>query len=116
MKDLIRFTISLQRVRGLGQWASTVDSVRSAQLKTQRKKPSQGRSLLSEKDETSHLGESAAVHFALMSLLSFGDKSEKSDHDPAVASTMEILSVVGSDAPTIKQEKEARSSGGSLSR
>jgi hypothetical protein len=39
-----------------------------------------------------------------------------SDDDPAVVSTVETLSVVGSDEPTSIQEKEARSSGGIPSR
>ncbi|MHA1787578.1 MAG: hypothetical protein ACTSWU_05245 [Candidatus Thorarchaeota archaeon] len=37
-------------------------------------------------------------------------------HDPTVESTMETLSVTGSDVPVVKQEKEARSSGGIPSR
>jgi len=39
-----------------------------------------------------------------------------SDNDPAVASTVENLSVAGSDEPAAVQEKEARSSGGIPSR
>ncbi|MHA2431888.1 MAG: hypothetical protein ACXADO_01505 [Candidatus Thorarchaeota archaeon] len=38
------------------------------------------------------------------------------DDDPAVARTVGELSVVGSDAPTWKQEKETRSGGGTPSR
>ncbi len=87
-----------------------------ARLKARRKKPSQGKSLLSKKGPTSGLGESAAVHHAQMSLLSFSDESGESDNDPAVVRTMETLSVVGSDEPTSVQEKEARSAGGIPSR
>ena len=98
---------------GLGKWTSAVDAVRSARLKARRKKSSsQGKSLLSKKELPSSSGESAAVHCAQTSLLSFGDKSEKSDNDPAVVRTMERLTVAGSDVPAFKQEKEARSSGG----
>ncbi len=71
-----------------------------------------GKSLLSKKEPSSGSGESAAVRYAQMSLLCFGDKSEKSDNDPAVVRTVETLAVAGSDAPAFKQEKEARSSGG----
>ena len=73
---------------------------------------SKWKSSLSEKEQTSCSGESAAVHFAHTSHLSFGDKSEKSDNDPTVVRTVETLSVAGSDVPVLKQEKEARSSGG----
>ncbi len=103
-------------MEGLGKWASAVNAVRSTRLKARKKIPSQGKSLLSKKESTSGSGESAAVHFAQSSLLSFGDKVMMSDNDPAVVRTVETLSVAGSDAPVIKQEKEARSSGGILSR
>jgi len=75
-----------------------------------------GKSSLSKKELSSGSGESAAVHFAQSSLLSFGDKVMMSDHDPAVVRTVEILSVAGSDASAFKQEKKARSSGGTPSR
>jgi hypothetical protein len=71
-------------MKGLGKWASAVDTARSARLKAQKKKISQGKSLLSEREPTSGSGESAAVHFAQTSHLSFGDKSRMSDNDPAV--------------------------------
>ncbi|MHA2146484.1 MAG: zinc ribbon domain-containing protein [Candidatus Thorarchaeota archaeon] len=112
---LITLTKSLHSVRGLGKWASAVDTARSARLKARRKK-SRGKSLLSEKEQISGSGESAAVHFVQSDLLGFGDDAKMSDDDPAVASTMENLSVVGSDAPTSTQEKETRSSGGIPSR
>ena len=90
---------------------------RRAPLKAQRKKSSsKGKSLLSKKEQLSSSGESAAVHFVQSDLVSFGDKSEKSDYDPAVVRTVETLTVAGSDAPAFKQEKEARSSGGIPSR
>ncbi len=86
---------------------------RRALLKAQKKKfSSQGKSLLSKMEQSSGSGESAAVHFAQTSLLRFGDKSEKSDNDPAVVRTMENLAVAGSDASVSIQEKETRSSGG----
>jgi len=117
---LLTLTRSLHSVRGLGLWTRTVvraTTNRRARLKARKKKPSsKGKSLLSKKEPTSGSGESAAVHFAQSSLLSFGDKSEKSDNDPAVVKTVENLSVAGSDAPVIKQKKEARSSGGIPSR
>ena len=104
-------------MKGLGKWASAVDAVRSTRLKAQKKKTSsQGKSLLSKKEPSSGSGESAAVHFVQSDLASFGDKSWKSDNDPAVVSTVETLAVAGSDSPVIKQEKEARSSGGTPSR
>ncbi len=98
---------------GLGKWASAVNAVRSTRLKAQKKIPSsQGKSLLSTKEPSSDSGESAAVHFVHSDLLSFGDKSKMSDNDPAVVKTVETLSVAGSDALALKQEKEVRSSGG----
>jgi len=47
-----------------------------------------------------------------LSLLSFSDDTEKGDDDQAVESTVETLSVAGSDEPESKQEKETRSVGG----
>jgi len=68
------------------------------------------------KEQTSGSGESAAVHFVQSDLASFSDEASESDNDPAVVSTVETLSVTGSDALVVKQEKEARSSGGIPSR
>ena len=48
--------------------------------------------------------------------LSFSDESGMGDNDPAVARTVKILSVAGSDTPAVGQEKEARSVGGIPSR
>ena len=112
---MLMLTKSLHSVRGLGMWTRTLDKVRSARLKAQRKK-SRGKSLLSEKESTSDSGESAAVHFVQSDLASFSDGAGESDNDPAVVRTVETLSVVGSDVPTSTQEKETRSSGGISSR
>jgi len=99
---------------GIGTWA--LPRSQPVCLKTSKKKSSQGKSLLSKKEQSSGSGESAAVHFVKSDLTSFGDESSESDDDPAVVRTVEILSVVGSDDPASVQEKEARSSGGILSR
>ena len=77
---------------------------------------SNGKSLLPSKELASNLGESAAVHYAQMSLLSFGDETKKSDNDLAVVRTVEILTVAESDVSETQQKKEARSSGGISSR
>jgi len=77
---------------------------------------SQGKSILSKKELASGSGESAAVHFVQSDLIIFSDESCESDDDPAVVRTVETLSVAGSDAPVIKQEKEARTIGGIPSR
>jgi transposase len=111
---LITLTKLLHGVRGLGKWASAV--ARSTRLKARKKKPSKGKSLLSSKDQTSGLGESAAVHFVQRDLSSFSDESRLSDDDPAVVRTVETLTVAGSDVPAPRQEKEARTVGGKLSR
>ncbi len=107
-------------MQGLGMWTRSVvrgTTNRRARLKARKKKPSsKGKSLLSNKEQASSSGESAAVHFVQSDLVSFGDKSEKSDNDPAVVRTVETLSVAGSDVPAVKQEKEARPSGGIPSR
>jgi transposase len=116
---LLMLTKSLHSVRGLGMWTRAVvrgTTKRRAPLKARRKKPSQGKSLLSRKEKTSGSRESAAVHFVQSDLLSFGDKARMSDNDPAVVKTVETLTVVGCDVPTSVQEKEARSSGGISSR
>jgi len=103
-------------MQGLGLWTRSVvrgTTNRRARLKAQRKKPSfKRKSLLSEKELTSGSGESAVVHFTQSSLLSFGDRVMMSDNDPTVVRTVETLSVTESDAPVLKQEKEARTSGG----
>jgi hypothetical protein len=117
---MLTLTSSLHDVRGLGMWTRAVvrgTTNRRAPPKAQKKKPSsKGKSLLSIKEPSSGSGESAAVHFVQSDLASFSDESRKSENDPAVASTVEILSVAGSDVPVSAQEKEARSSGGILSR
>ncbi len=113
----LTLTSSLHDVRGLGMWTRTLNKVRRARLKAQKKKlSSKGKSLLSKKEPPSGSGESAAVHFVQSDLISFSDGTDESDNDPAVERTVETFSVVGSDVPALKQEKEARSSGGILSR
>ena len=103
-------------MKGLGKWASDVDMARSTRLKARKKKSSfQGKSLLSTKESTSGSGESAAVHFVQSDLTSFSDEIDMSDNGPVVVRTVETLSVTGSDVLVLKQEKEARSSGGILS-
>ena len=116
LKRLIMLTKSLHSVRGLGKWASAVDAARSTRLKARKKTPSQGMSLLSEKELASDSGKSAAVHFVHMDLASFSDGTSESDYDLTVARTVKKLAVAGGDVPALKQEKETRSSGGIPSR
>ena len=105
------------RNNGLGKWEYSIQTGKRSRLKARKKNSSsKGKSLLSKKEPSSGSGESAAVHLTQSSLLSFGDKVMMGDNDPAVVSTVERLSVVGSDVPVLKQEKEARSSGGIPSR
>jgi len=80
------------------------------------KESSKGKFLLSIREPTSGSGESAAVHFVKSDLVSISNAIDGSDDDPAVESTVETLSVVGSDVPASVQEKEARSSRGIPSR
>ncbi len=108
-RRLIMLIPSLRNDKGLGRWAVPE---RAPAPKTGRKSSSKRKSSLPCKGLTSDLGESAAVHYAQTSLLSFGDGAGKSDNDPAVVRTVESLSVAGSDVPAPRQEKEARSSGG----
>jgi len=103
-------------VRGLGKWANAVSCRTRSLPKTRGKVSSRGKSLLSIKSVVSHSGESAAVHHAQASLLSFSDESGMGDNDPAVARTVKTLSVTGNDTPVTRQEKEARSVGGIPSR
>ena len=109
---LITLTKSLHSVRGLGKWASAI--ARSTRPKTRGKKlkSSRRKFLLPSKGEKSNLGESAVVHRTQSSLLDFSDGIKMDDNDPAVESTVETLSVVGSDSPTSRQRKETRSTGG----
>jgi len=96
-------------------WTRVLEKARRARLKAHRKslkKSSKGKFLLSRKEQASGSGESAAVHFVHLDLVSFSDGTVESDNDPAVVRTVEKLTVIGSDAPVLKQEKEARSSGG----
>ncbi|MCK5390750.1 MAG: hypothetical protein KAJ36_09675, partial [Candidatus Thorarchaeota archaeon] len=80
-------------MKGLGMWTRSVvrgTTNRRARLKARKKKySSEGKSLLSKKEHVSSSGESAAVHFAQSSLLSFGDGTKRSDNDPAVVRTVE---------------------------
>ncbi len=102
-------------MKRLGMWTRALDNARRAQLKAHRKssnKSSKGKSSLSKKELTSGSGESVAVHFVRLDLVNPSDEIDESDNDPAVVSTVETLSVTGCDAPVLKQEKEARSSGG----
>ena len=116
---MLTLTKSLHSVRGLGLWTRAVvrgTTNRRARLKARKKKPFQGKSLLSKKEPTSGSGESAAVHFVQSDLTCFSDGTGESDNDPAVENTVETLSVAGSDVLVSKQEKEARPSGGIPSR
>jgi transposase len=117
-RRIIMLTDSLHDVRGLGMWTSSLERGRRARLKAQRKKKSssRGKSLLSEKGHSLCPGESAAVHHAQTSLLSFSNDAGMGDHDPAVGRTVEALSVAGNDEPASVQENEARSAGGIPSR
>ncbi|MBY8999222.1 MAG: hypothetical protein KGD60_16060, partial [Candidatus Thorarchaeota archaeon] len=115
-KEFVRTLIleyALNIMKGLGKWASAVFTTRSARLKAQKKKTSsQGKSLLSKKEQSSGSGESAAIHFVQSDLACFSDEASESDNDPAVVRTVETRSVAGSDKSALKQAKEARSSGG----
>ena len=102
-------------MKGLGMWTRTLDKARRARLKA-RRKSSRGKSLLSKKESTSGSGESAAVHFVQTDLASFSNETIESDNDPAVARTVETLSVAGSETPASVQENEAWPSGGIPSR
>ena len=99
-------------MKELSLWTRALERARRARLKTRKKKSPIGKSLLPRKGQTSSPRESAAVHSVQSDLASFSDESRESDDDPTVVKTVETLSVVGSDAPTSTQEKEARSSGG----
>ena len=103
-------------MKELSLWTRALERAQRARLKARRKKPSQGKSLLPEKESTSGSRESAAVHHARMSLLSFSDDAEMGDDDPAVARTVETLTVAGNDEPASVQEKKARTVGGIPSR
>ena len=106
-------------MKELGLWTRDLKKTRRVQLKTRKKISkisSQGEFLLSRKERSSRSGESAAVRLTHMSLFSFSDDAGKGDDDPAVARTVETLSVAGSDDSVTRQEKEARSVGGIPSR
>jgi hypothetical protein len=96
-------------------WTWVLGRAQRVRLKARRKKPSQGKSLLSKREQSSGSGESAVVHFVKSDHTSFGEESSDSDNDPAVVRTVETQSVVGRDVPTLSQRKETRSSRGILS-
>ena len=112
-RRLIKLIPLLRDEKGLGRWTFPE---RAPAPKAGRKSSSKRKSLLSIREPTSGSGESAAVHFVQSDLACFSDETCESDNDPAVERTVETLSVAGSDAPELQQEKEARSSGGILSR
>ena len=92
-------------------WYRALDKLQCTLPKAQKMK-SRRKSLLSKRGQSSSSGESAAVHIVQSDLTSFSDGVGESDNDPAVVRTVEVLTVVGSDVPTTKQEKETGSSGG----
>ncbi len=96
-------------------WIWVLDNFPCSQLKTRRRKPSQGKSLLPFKDRASGLGKSAAVHFVQKDLLGFGDEPKSRDNDHAVVKTVEKLPATRGDTLVSMQEKEARSVGGTIS-
>ena len=111
---LITLTDSLHSVRGLGFWTRAVNRAKGRGPKAQGKS-SRRKSLLSNGDSTvtSSPGETAAVRLIQTDLLSAGGVcTELGDNDPAVAKTVEKLSVAGSDEPASAQEKETGSVGG----
>ena len=108
-RRLIKLIPSLQNEKGLGRW---VLPEKAPVLKAGRKKSSKQKSLLSFKGQVSDLGESAAIHYAHLSLFDFGDDIKESDKDYAVAKDAETLSVAGIDTTRVRQEKEARTMGG----
>lgn len=111
---LITLTDSLHSMRGLGFWTRAVDRAKSREPKAQGRS-SRGKSFLFKRNSTvtSSSGETAAVRLIQTDLLSTGGVcTELGDNDPAVAKTVERLSVAGSDVPASGQEKETRSVGG----
>ncbi len=102
-------------MKELGLRTRAQKKVRRARPKARKKNlnnSSKGKSLLSKKELASGSGESAAVHFVQMDLVSSSDEADGSDDDLAVERTVETLSVTGSDDPVSIQEKEAWSVGG----
>jgi hypothetical protein len=108
---LITLTGSLHSVKGLGKWDSAVQKARISRPKSRRTKSSR-KSQLSSENPLSGSRESAAVHLAQTNLLDFGDVVRQSDHDLAVAKTVEDLSALGGDSPENVQEKKAWTVGG----
>lgn len=111
-RRLIKLIPSLTNETGLGHWARPE---RAAVPKAGRKRSSKQKPLLPSEDDTSHLGESAVVHFARRGPLSDGDRTELCDDDQAVASTVETLSDSVRDVNGPCQEKEVRTDGGVVS-
>jgi hypothetical protein len=108
---LITLTGSLHSVKGMGKWDSAVQRARSSRPKTWGQKSSRTSQLPLE-SPLSGSRESAAVHSAQTSLLDFGDRVRQSDHDPAVAKTVEDLSASGADSSKSMQEKKTWTVGG----
>ncbi len=111
---LIMLTESLHSVKGIGKWASAIAAAktRSARPKSRREYHSRRTSQLRKGGQMSGSAESAVSHHIQLDLLSFGDKAGMGDNDLAVARTVESLTAVSNDTLTSKQEKEARTIGG----
>ncbi|MGD9381755.1 MAG: hypothetical protein PVI03_04855 [Candidatus Thorarchaeota archaeon] len=85
-------------MKGLGDQAIPTNMTGSLLLKAQEaSKLAEGKSSLLAESDVSAFEESAAVHYVQLDHLITGDRDELSDDDPAVASTVESLSVVEID-------------------
>jgi len=103
-------------MRGLGEQTTDVCAVQCVQPKAQQTLDSEGNFSLLKKSDLSHSEEFAAFHFVETDLSNIGDNVRMSDNGPAVTRTVKELSVAGSDIPRVRQEEEARTRGGILSR
>ncbi|MBS3794136.1 MAG: transposase [Candidatus Thorarchaeota archaeon] len=112
-RRLITLIPSLTRdENGLGRW---VTPERAPAPKAGRKIPSKRKPQLPPNGSAQGQGESAAVRFVQMDLMSFGDNANESDYGPAVARTAETLAAAGKGATRGQQETEAPSEGGTVS-
>ncbi len=114
-RRLITLIPSLTNENGLGRWATPQRELGSAPKAVRKTRSSKQKSELARNGPASGQSKSAVVRPTQMSILDFGDEVAGGDDDSAVGRAVETLSASSNDAAELKQEKEARVTGGTVS-
>lgn len=115
-RRLITLIPSLWSENGLGRWATPERRLGSVPKAVRGARSPKQKSSLPRKGSASSPRESAVVRSAQTSVLEFGDEDGDGDDDRAVENAVERLTAPRKDATGIKQEKEVRAVGGTVSR